>query len=338
MKLFDLHCDTLYEAWRQNLSPFHSDRLMVAFNRVPFALHRQVMAIWCDSSLDDSAAYDNFEKILAYAKNREAEESQTPKSGDTPRPSSLPLRTARPEIPPLSDEKNEPACRRVFPILAVEDARLLPHPECLRTLYDKGVRLLTLTWKGHSRYGGSWDTDEGLTKQGAELLRLAGELGVAIDLSHASDRLFFEALPLAEKWGTRLLASHSNSRALCPHPRNLTDEMFRALVRQGGLVGVSIVPHHLAAGRPARFSDVIDHFLHFLSLGGEESLAFGSDFDGVEELPSGVTGIESVPALYDALAAKTSIAVADKVFFENAERFFAPLVSDGQARVFTIQD
>ena len=296
MKLFDLHCDTLSAAEARRLSPFFNDSLMLAFGRAPFACHRQVMAIWSSNTLDDEAAWENFQRILAYT---EEEKKKTP-------------------LPPEFD-----------PILAIEDARLVNGDlSRLDFLYEKGVRLLTLTWKGLSPIGGAWDTEEGLTPFGRELILHAASIGMAIDISHASDRLFYEALALVPEGQKtiRFLASHSNSRALCPHRRNLTDDMFRALTRKGSLVGISLVPQHLKENGSASLADVIGHFLHFLSLGGEDTLAFGSDFDGIDSLPDGITGVESLPFLYDTLAKETSPAIADKVFYENAERFFAPLL------------
>lgn len=304
MKLFDLHCDTLSKAEKHRLSPFYNDSLMFSFGRAPFSCHRQVMAIWSSNTLDDEAAWENFQRVLSYT-----EEAW----------------------------KKTPLQKSLRPVLAVEDARLVGHDlSRLDFLYEKGVRLLTLTWKGISPIGGAWDTEEGLTPFGRELILRAAALGMAIDLSHASDRLFAEALALSagdrhtkgqsDQKPIRFLASHSNSRTLCPHRRNLTDDMFRALSKKGGLVGVSLVPQHLRENGRAALSDVIGHFLHFLSLGGEDTVAFGSDFDGIDSLPEGINGVESLPLLYDALAKETSSAVADKVFFENAERFFAPLL------------
>lgn len=304
MKLFDLHCDTLTEAYHRLLSPWHNEALMLSFHRIFLEDYVQVMAIWCRNELDDDSAFDEFLAISDYYHTAVA----TPPQG---------IVTAN---------------GRIRTLLAVEDARLLGHDlDRLDRLVQAGVKILTLTWAGCSSVGGAWDTDEGLSPFGRDLVKEAASRGIVLDLSHASDKLFWETLALADACGGRVIASHSCARALCPHRRNLTDEMFCALAERGGLVGVSFVPQHLAADGNASLADVARHILHFLSLnapGGESALAIGSDFDGIAHGPQGLSRIEDVPLFARRLVALLGREQAEKILWGNACRFFIPELAD----------
>ena len=89
------------------------------------------------------------------------------------------------------------------------------------------------------------------------------------------------------------MASHSNSRAICDHSRNLTDKQFKVICNLGGLVGLNLYPPFLNESGRADFSDVKRHLDHFLELGGAHHLAVGGDLDGCECLPAGFTGVEN---------------------------------------------
>lgn len=126
-------------------------------------------------------------------------------------------------------------------------------------------------------------TGSGLTQKGKDFFRRAQRLGMLVDVSHLSERGFWDMAELAER---PIVASHSNSAAVCPHVRNLTDEQFRALCQLGGLSGINLYSAFLTEGR-ATFEDVRRHIDHFLELGGDGHIALGADLDGCEALPEG---------------------------------------------------
>lgn len=183
--------------------------------------------------------------------------------------------------------------------LSVEGADLLDcKVEDLYTVADWGVRLLNPVWNNANALSGSCaqDAERGLSDQGRDFLRRMEELNIYADVSHLSDPGFWDLLRLTRR---PVVASHSNSRALCPHRRNLTDDMFRAIRDTGGVVGLNLYLHFV--GGPS-MDDLVAHVEHFLSLDGEKTVALGGDLDGCEALAAGMTGVESVAALYDALA------------------------------------
>ena len=117
-----------------------------------------------------------------------------------------------------------------------------------------------------------------------------------------------------------VICSHSNSKALSGHPRNLTDAQFRALVHNGGCAGLNLVPDFLGLGR--NVEAVADHAEHFLSLGGERNLCLGSDFDGVKKLPLGMRGVQDMGKLYEAMLRRGwREETVINIFFGNLLRF-----------------
>ncbi|MDO9391425.1 MAG: dipeptidase [bacterium] len=173
----------------------------------------------------------------------------------------------------------------------------------LKMFHALGVRILTLTWNNSNKFAvsgmsaGKTKKDPGLTAEGLKLVKLADSLGVMLDLSHSSEKTFWDVLKVAKK---PPFASHSCARALNKkfQFRNLSDEQIKALARAGGLIGVNFYPGFLGEKRkPADINSVADQFDHMKKLAGVECLALGSDFDGINEVPKGLEGPDKIPDL-----------------------------------------
>ncbi|MGE4485611.1 MAG: dipeptidase [Oscillospiraceae bacterium] len=220
-----------------------------------------------------------------------------------------------------SDIGSAVAAGKQAALISVEGAELLGcSPEGLIEAYGEGVRIVNLTWNFENRLSGSnaEGKDKGLTKDGIEFVKLCGNLGVTIDLSHISDPGFWDVLEYAEG---PVIASHSNSRTVFAHPRNLTDDMFKALVERGSAAGINLYSDFL--GEDPDIDTVISHIEHFLELGGEKSVGIGADFDGCDKLPRGIEGIQDMGKLYDSLLGRGfTQSVADDIFFNNFMRIF----------------
>ena len=206
-------------------------------------------------------------------------------------------------------------------ILGIEDARLL-NGDLFRLdkLHSLGVRVLTLNWKGNSIIGGGWNTSLPLTDFGKAVIKRCKDLGIIIDLSHSSFEVFKDTIRLAGDLNFVPIASHSNAFSVYNHKRNLTDEQFKALRDLKSIVGVSFVPEHL--GENASINTLIRHINHFLKLGGENTSAFGSDFDGVDSLPNGINSLDSMHTLYSTLVCEFGEKITNKIFYENAYSYF----------------
>ena len=304
MKLFDLHCDTASELYNQKL-PLADGPLHISLAKTaPYENYVQIAAVWCDRRLSDEEVWERFWRI-----------TDSFSAEIRPSPDAF-----------LYDGTNDwlgaaRAGKRVF-LYAVEDARLLGGElSRLDLLYGRGVRFLTLEWGGLTCIGGSHDTDAPLTDFGRAVVRRCFALGIIPDVSHASRAVTAEVIALAGEAKRPILATHSNSFSVMPHSRNLTDAEFRAIAALGGVVGVSLAPQHLCAG-PCTIADAAAHILHYLSVGGEDALCLGCDFDGIGKTPEGLEDVSRLPALAEYLCAHgVRPDVVDKIFFENAYRF-----------------
>lgn len=189
----------------------------------------------------------------------------------------------------------------------------------LRAAQKRGLRVLTLTWnRSNALAGAAADGGGGLTAAGRIFVPQAQALGVAIDVSHGSERTFWDVLEVARR---PVFASHSNARALADHVRNLTDAQFSALIRTGGCAGIALYPPFLGLGQdiPA----VLAHMEHFLALGGERAVCLGCDFDGMDgQSARGISGVQDLERLYEAMLCRGwPERLAQDIFYNNLMSF-----------------
>ena len=189
--------------------------------------------------------------------------------------------------------------------------------------------IMSLTWNEVNVYASPQSTDEatmrsGLTRKGFELVERAAEKGIAIDVSHLSDKGFQDLMSIDAK----VLATHSNCRAVASSTRNLTDEMLRALAEKGGVAGLNLcIPflHDFSLDDPARCSrvdDMVLHLRHMIDVGGEDLPALGTDFDGIGGRLE-IDGAGDMPILIERLEKEFGTAVTEKITFRNALRFLS---------------
>ena len=204
-------------------------------------------------------------------------------------------------------------------LLSIEGADLL---DCdmahLETAASWGVRLLNPVWNYANRLSGSnaQQPEQGLTAYGRDFLQRMEELSIYVDVSHLSDAGFWDVVRLSRR---PVVASHSNSRAVCPHRRNLTDDMFRAIRDSGGVAGLNYYRHFV--GDDPTMEGLVRHVEHFLELDGERSLCLGGDMDGCELLAGGMRGLEDVPLLWQALADRGyPQSLLEDLFWNNLRR------------------
>jgi len=170
-------------------------------------------------------------------------------------------------------------------------------PGLLDMLYRVGFRISTLGWNEKNPLTGSNVTGGGLTDQGREYVREAQRLGMIIDVSHISDEGFWDIMDITQ---APIIATHSNSRAVHNHSRNLTDDMFRAIVKTGGVAGFNLYSAFI--GENPDLDTACDHFLHFVEMDPLcKHIALGGDLDGCESLPEGFRGVQDYPLLAEKL-------------------------------------
>jgi membrane dipeptidase len=193
-------------------------------------------------------------------------------------------------------------------ILLMEGADPIRTPDDLRTLYDRGVRIIGLAWK-RTRYAGGTGAPGPLTAEGIDLVRRIDEIGMIHDASHLAEDSFWQLMDAASG---PIMASHSNCRAIVPTDRQLSDDMIRAVAARGGVIGINfydkfLLPPAEYGKRRATLADVVRHVQHVCDLaGGTTSVGIGTDMDGGlgrEQIPQEITTAADLPRLADALSA-----------------------------------
>ena len=168
----------------------------------------------------------------------------------------------------------------------------------LQELYDRGFRISTLGWNERNKLTGSHVTGGGLTEAGREYVRECQRLGILVDVSHISDEAFWDIMEITT---APIVASHSNLRSVCGHSRNLTEEMYLAIVQTGGTAGINLCAPFIRA-HGADLDATCDHIVRMLELDPSgEHVSLGGDLDGCDELPAGFVGVQSYNVLADRL-------------------------------------
>ena len=170
-------------------------------------------------------------------------------------------------------------------------------PARLEELYGMGFRITSLGWNEQNPLTGSHITGGGLTDLGREYVKEAQRLGMIIDVSHISDEGFWDIMDVTQ---APVIATHSNSRSVCNHSRNLTDEMFTEICGTGGVAGFNQCADFV--GTQPDLNTICDHFIHFMELDPDgKHIALGGDLDGCDQLPRGFDGVQSYPVMADRL-------------------------------------
>jgi membrane dipeptidase len=234
---------------------------------------------------------------------------------------------------------------RVAALMGVEGGHAIENDLAnLRALHARGVRYMTLTWSNTNDWADSSGDEPrhaGLTDFGREVVREMNRLGMLVDVSHASDETFWDALEVTT---SPLIASHSSARALADVPRNMSDDMLRAVAENGGVVMVNfganfLDPRKAGMGRmgwdllthlgpsPTPLALLLDHIEHIARAAGVDHVGLGSDFDGVPFLPEGLSDVAGFPSITAGLVARGwSEADVRKLLGENTLRVLAAAI------------
>mgnify|MGYP000056800652 CR=1 FL=1 len=308
MKVFDLHCDTLYRAVDENKSIIENDFDISILKGLKYEPWAQCFAIFIPDE------YRGEDALTLFKKCKRRLDFEIDRNKDL-----ICKCDSKDDIKKIVRDK------RCNAILTVEGGAVLAGKlSNLDYLKECGVKMITLTWNGECEIGGGAKTSNlGITEFGTKVVRHMEELSMIIDVSHASDRLFYDVANIVKR---PIVASHSNSRSICSHKRNLTDEQFKFISSNGGIVGLNFASDFLNDKTLASPYDIIKHADHFLSLGGERSLCLGTDFDGAD-IPDDILGIEWLKILYELfLQHNYSQSLVDNIFFNNAYDFFCNFV------------
>ncbi len=301
MRYFDLHCDTLTNCYKSGEGLKHNTQ-HISFEKSPAEVYIQCCACWIQDTIKKEDAWKYFSDCAELLKRQEKENGIS-------------------QI--ITKEDLIKAETGIGTILTIENCSAFAGDlSNIEKAYNLGVKMATLTWNGANDIGSGVRSEEnyGLTEFGKKAVKEMERVGIVIDISHASEVLFWD---VAENTKKPIVASHSNAIKLCSNKRNLTDEQFSFIKSRGGVVGLNFFKKFLNDDfENASMENIFEHADYFMSLGGENTIAMGSDFDGCE-IPNDMKGIESITELYNIFAKHNySDALIDKIFFKNAYDFF----------------
>lgn len=336
MRWIDMHCDTLSEIWRGNAQSLECNGLCVDLERLKKAgAKTQFFACFVNAAGSGSdvweRAWKNVLEMTELARSSEGEQLHfIREAGEVEGGNPI-----NPVCPPVPEQEFS----GIKGILTVEEGGVLNGKmERLDELYRRGIRLITLTWNYENCIGSPNSLDpqvmeRGLKPIGIQVVERMNELGMIIDVSHLSDGGFWDCIRCSR---TPIVASHSNARSLCSHPRNLTDEMLRALGNKGGVAGVNFYSAFLrekdGTGESVRagLEDIVRHMRRMMDQAGEDAVALGTDFDGfeTEALPEKIRGVQDMDLLWEAMKRSgiTSRQI-DKIAYGNVSRIMKEVFS-----------
>ena len=192
-------------------------------------------------------------------------------------------------------------------VLSIEDGCALQGDlYVLRILYELGIRSICLTWNHSNEIAVGIDDSikykntDGLSQFGIDTIREMNRLGMLVDVSHLSEAGFWDVVQYCKG---PFIASHSNAYSICGNQRNLTDKKIAALKNSGGVMGINLYPEFLHDSGKAEISDVVKHIEHVASIAGIDCIGLGCDFDGIEAIASGITGVQDIDKILNALLA-----------------------------------
>lgn len=215
---------------------------------------------------------------------------------------------------------------KITTFLAIEGAGAFAEDiTAIDRFIERGVRLISLAHARNNKLASAATdkkADYGITDLGKQLVRRIYDQGALIDVSHLSDAGFADLVPIAAEYGAPIVATHSNARALCNVPRNLTDDELRMIGKTGGVAGLNYhAPFVASREHKATLDDLVAQAEHMIQIAGIDHVALGSDFDGDIDPVEGMEDASKLPVLAKELRRRghTNDELM-KVFSQNALR------------------
>ena len=280
MFICDCHCDTLTELYKKGTALYENDQHLDIKRMIANGGGLQFCAIYVPTPeirYNGGLRYtlcllDKYKQEIAKMKKSGVDVFQVLKKADV----------------------DEVLKHQASTLLAIEEGGAIDGSlEALRMLYELGVRAITLTWSNRN------DIADGINEVVAEMNRL----GMLVDVSHISTKSFWDVMQVTTK---PIVATHSNAKTLCSHPRNLNDEQIKAIAANDGMVGITFAGQFLEEDyNNACIESVYRHIDYMLNLiGNDDHVGFGSDFDGISHPPYNITGVQDYVPLVEYLSRK----------------------------------
>lgn len=311
MKFIDMHCDTIWKIQQSHgIATLYQNDFQVDIKKLQKSNSiAQFFALFVDTNSEIKKGIRPWDDFIA---KYNIMEKQLELFADD-------IKIAKNN----SDLEQNIKDNKISAFLTIEEGGILEGQiSRLQKVYDMGVRLITLTWNYPNSIGfpNSLSKEEyptqNLTEFGREVVQKMNELGMIIDVSHLSDDGFYDVHNLSKK---PYVASHSNARALMNHGRNMTDDMLKTLGNDGGVVGLNFHPPFLNKEHNSTVDALASHVKYMVDKAGIDSVAIGTDFDGIEGYQE-VKDIGQMDKLLNALEKIYSNDEIEKIWYKNTQR------------------
>lgn len=306
MFICDCHCDTLTELYNKNASLYENEQHFDIKRQIALGGGLQFCAIYVPTEVFRYQGGLRYTLCLLDKYNQEIKKLH--ENGIDV----LQVRTA--------EDAGNVLKHKAATLLAIEEGGAIDGSlEALRCLYELGVRAMTLTWSNRNDIADGINeegTGSGLTLFGKQVVAEMNRLGMLVDVSHISTAGFWSVIETSTK---PIIATHSNAKSLCSHPRNLNDEQIKALAQNGGLAGITFAGQFLEEDwRNACIESVYKHIDYMLNLiGNDDHIGFGSDFDGISHPPYNIQGVQDYKPLIEYLSKYYSDETINKITHQN---------------------
>lgn len=306
MFICDCHCDTLTELYNKNASLYENEQHFDIKRQISLGGGLQFCAIYVPTEVFRYQGGLRYTLCLLDKYNQEIKKLH--ENGIDV----LQVRT--------TEDAGNVLKHKAATLLAIEEGGAIDGSlEALRCLYELGVRAMTLTWSNRNDIADGINeeaTGSGLTLFGKQVVAEMNRLGMLVDVSHISTAGFWSVIETSTK---PIIATHSNAKSLCSHPRNLNDEQIKALAQNGGLAGITFAGQFLEEDwRNACIESVYKHIDYMLNLiGNDDHIGFGSDFDGISHPPYNIQGVQDYKPLIEYLSKYYSDETINKITHQN---------------------
>lgn len=306
MFICDCHCDTLTELYNKNASLYENEQHFDIKRQIALGGGLQFCAIYVPTEVFRYQGGLRYTLCLLDKYNQEIKKLH--ENGIDV----LQVRTA--------EDADNVLKHKAATLLAIEEGGAIDGSlEALRCLYELGVRAMTLTWSNRNDIADGINeeaTGSELTLFGKQVVAEMNRLGMLVDVSHISTAGFWSVIETSTK---PIIATHSNAKSLCSHPRNLNDEQIKALAQNGGLAGITFAGQFLEEDwRNACIESVYKHIDYMLNLiGNDDHIGFGSDFDGISHPPYNIQGVQDYKPLIEYLSKYYSDETINKITHQN---------------------
>lgn len=306
MFICDCHCDTLTELYNKNASLYENEQHFDIKRQIALGGGLQFCAIYVPTEIFRYQGGLRYTLCLLDKYNQEIKKLH--ENGIDV----LQVRTA--------EDAGNVLKHKAATLLAIEEGGAIDGSlEALRCLYELGVRAMTLTWSNRNDIADGINeeaTGSGLTVFGKQVVAEMNRLGMLVDVSHISTAGFWSVIETSTK---PIIATHSNAKSLCSHPRNLNDEQIKALAQNDGLAGITFAGQFLEEDwHNACIESVYKHIDYMLNLiGNDDHIGFGSDFDGISHPPYNIQGVQDYKPLIEYLSKYYSDETINKITHQN---------------------